>query len=38
MAMLRLTNWLSAPAAIWCDGLNRFDTVYPFARIALHNN
>jgi Abi-like protein len=34
-AMLRITGWLSPPAAAWCRTLDRFDQVHPPERIAL---
>ncbi len=34
-AMLRITGWLSPPAAAWCRTLDRFDQVHPSERIAL---
>lgn len=34
-AMLRITGWLSPPAAAWCRTLDRFDQVHPPKRIAL---
>ena len=33
--MLRLTEWLSPAAAIWCREIDRFDEVYPAERIVL---
>lgn len=34
-AMLRVTGWLSAPAATWCRTYSRFTAVHPPARIKL---
>jgi hypothetical protein len=34
-AMLRITRWLSPPAAAWCRTLDRFDQVHPQERITL---
>ncbi len=34
-AMLRITNWLSPAAAVWCRTLDRFEQVHPSERIAL---
>ena len=36
-AMLRITGWLSPPAAAWCRNMERFDQVYPLERINLQN-
>ena len=34
-AILRVTGWLSAPAATWCLTYSRFTAVYPAERIIL---
>jgi hypothetical protein len=34
-AMLRITGWLSPPAAAWCRTQDRFNQVYPPERVAL---
>jgi hypothetical protein len=34
-AMVRITFWLSATAAGWCGNLDRFELVYPLARLRL---
>lgn len=36
-AMLRITGWLSPPAAAWCRTLDRFDQVHPSERIELQD-
>jgi len=34
-SMVRMTFWLSSPAAGWCGRLDRFDTLYPSDRLRL---
>ena len=34
-AMVRITFWLSASAAFWCEGLDRFRQTYPSERLRL---
>jgi len=34
-AIVEITEWLSPPAAAWCQKHNRFNDVYPKERIVL---